>query len=128
MVAKGDWNVTVPYFNSKASEDEKLSWAFYVNHYPDLARSAADPKYNYELANGSMYTGLHPPPGAKPLGLFYPRTAGLGGCVNHNALIMMYPLDEDWTQIVNLTGDQSWNATGMRKYFQKLEQCTQNID
>ncbi|KAK4565735.1 hypothetical protein LTR86_003584 [Recurvomyces mirabilis] len=122
-VAKGDWNTTVPYFNAKASEDEKLSWAFYVDHYQDATRKAADPKYNYQLSNGSSYTGLHPPADAKPLGLLYPRTAALGGCVNHNALIMMYPLDDDWTQIANLTGDSSWNATGMRKYFERLENC-----
>jgi len=34
---------------------------------------------------------------------------------------MFYPPDDDWTAIANLTGDTSWNATGMRKYFQRLE-------
>lgn len=36
---------------------------------------------------------------------------------------MMYPLDDDWTRIVNLTGDTSWNATGMRSYYERLENC-----
>ncbi|KAK5119031.1 hypothetical protein LTR62_000242 [Meristemomyces frigidus] len=122
-VAKGDWNTTVPYFNAKASGDEKLSGAFYVDHYHDHARSAADPKYNYQLTNPSVYIGLQPFPDAKSLGLLYPRTATLGGCVNPNALIMMYTLDEDWTQIANFTADSSWNATGMRRYFQRLKNC-----
>ena len=94
-----------------------------VDHYPDLNRNARDYKYNYELSNGSLYHGLSPPADATPKGIFYPRTAALGGCVNHNALIMMYPLDDDWTEIANLTGDDSWNAPHMRSYFEKLEQC-----
>lgn len=63
------------------------------------------------------------PADAKPLGLLYPRTAALGGCANHNALIMMYPLDEDWNDIAKMTGDHTWNAVHMRKYFKRLERC-----
>jgi choline dehydrogenase len=29
-VAPQDWNITVPLFNSKASEDPRISWDFYV--------------------------------------------------------------------------------------------------
>ena len=94
-----------------------------VNHYADLSRGALDYKFNYELPNGSLYTGLSPPANAVPKGLLYPRSAAIGGCVNHNALILFYPLDDDWTAIVNLTGDSSWNATGMRRYFERLEDC-----
>lgn len=36
---------------------------------------------------------------------------------------MMYPLDDDWTQIVNITGDDTWNAVNMRRYFERLENC-----
>ena len=25
-----DWNITVPFFNAKASEDPRINWAFYV--------------------------------------------------------------------------------------------------
>lgn len=64
-----------------------------------------------------------PPAGATPLGHLYPRTAALGGCINHNALIMMYPLKEDWNAVANLTQDESWNAVNMRRYFERLEQC-----
>jgi len=92
-----------------------------VNHYSNLTQAVRDPKYIYQLSNGSYYTGLQPPTGATPKGTFYPRSATVGGCVAHNALIMFYPLDDDWTAIANLTGDSSWNATGMRKYFGRLE-------
>jgi choline dehydrogenase len=36
---------------------------------------------------------------------------------------MMYPVDSDWTKIAQSTGDAGWNATQMRSYWQKLENC-----
>jgi len=100
-----------------------LSFNVQVNHYSDLEQATRDPKYMYQLANGSYYTGLNPPTGAIPKGTFYPRSAAIGGCVNHNALIMYYPLDDDWTAIANLTGDASWLPANMLKYFERLEDC-----
>ena len=94
-----------------------------VNHYPLEEQNAVDPKYNYVLANGSLYTGSSPPANSTPKGFLYPRTAAVGGCVNHNALIMMYPFDDDWAQIKNITGDDTWNSAQMRTYFERLENC-----
>jgi len=54
---------------------------------------------------------------------FCSSTAAIGGCINHNALIMYFPLDDDWTAIANLTGDASWTPSNMLKYFGKLEDC-----
>lgn len=94
-----------------------------VNHYPLEEQNAVDSKYNYVLANGSLYTGNSPPANSTPKGFLYPRSAAVGGCVNHNALIMMYPFDDDWSQIKNITGDATWNSAQMRTYFQRLEDC-----
>jgi choline dehydrogenase len=57
------------------------------------------------------------------LGINYPRTAALGGCAEHNALITITPENADWEYMENLTGDSSWSKTNMRKYYQKLEKC-----
>jgi choline dehydrogenase len=92
-----------------------------VNHYSDLSQAVRDPKYMYQLPNGSYYTGLSPPVGAVPKGTFYPRSAAVGGCVSHNALIMYYPLANDFDVIANLTNDESWLAVNMRKYWERLE-------
>ncbi len=35
----------------------------------------------------------------------------------------MYPSDEDWNGIAKLTGDASWRADSMRRYFELLENC-----
>ncbi|KAH6696462.1 GMC oxidoreductase [Leptodontidium sp. MPI-SDFR-AT-0119] len=118
-----DWNITVPFFNALAAEDPRISWDFYVNHFPQQADNEKDPKYNYVLPDGTLYTGHSPPAGATPKGFLYPRSSAVGGCVNHNALIMMYPLAAEWSELVDITGDSSWNAAQMRKYFQKIEDC-----
>ncbi|HEY1431017.1 MAG TPA: GMC oxidoreductase, partial [Stellaceae bacterium] len=56
-------------------------------------------------------------------GVLYPRAGTLGGCTAHNAMILVYPHNADWDGIARLTGDQSWNAENMRRYFMLLENC-----
>jgi len=96
----------VPVFHGLATEDPGTSWEFFVRHYADLKQSQRDKKYV-----------------AARDGVFYPRAAALGGCTAHNAMITVYPHAEDWDSIAALTGDQSWAATSMRAYFERLEDC-----
>ena len=101
----------VPVFHSFASENEALSWNFFVRHYDDDAQQANDPKYLREWQG-------------RPVdGVFYPRAGTLGGCTAHNALITIYPHNADWDAIADLTGDASWRAANMRRYFVRLEDC-----
>ncbi|KAK2606323.1 hypothetical protein QQS21_003254 [Conoideocrella luteorostrata] len=119
---QGDnFNYTVPAFSALASEDDRLAWNFFVRHYEDDKRQAQDYKATYETSDGKEYTGLNPPPGSKIKGTLYPRANTLGGCTSHNALIAIYPHMSDFDDIANLTGDNSWSASNMRKYFQRLE-------
>jgi choline dehydrogenase-like flavoprotein len=94
----------VPAFHPLGSEHPAMSWEFFVRHYADDARQHRDPKL-------------------QPEGIFYPRAATLGGCTAHNAMILMAPHDEDWDEIAALTGDASWRASRMWRYFQRLENC-----
>ncbi|CBX91168.1 similar to glucose-methanol-choline oxidoreductase:GMC oxidoreductase [Plenodomus lingam JN3] len=114
-------NYTVPSFNARVSEDPNLAWNFFVRHYADEARQARDFKTTYTLPDGSEYTGLNPPEGAEMKGVLYPRTGTLGGCTSHNALIAVYPHQSDFDHVASITGDDSWAASNMRKYFEKLE-------
>jgi choline dehydrogenase len=105
------YDYDVPVFHAFASENAALRWDFFVRHYRDDKMQRRDPKYVAEL-NG------------KPVdGVLYPRAATLGGCTAHNAMILVYPHDADWDNIAALTGDSSWSAGNMRKYFQRLENC-----
>src|ERR1039457_4809178 len=101
----------VPCFHPFASENDAMRWDFFVRHYADTCRQKADPNYR------EMWGGKHVD------GVLYPRAGTLGGCTAHNAMFLIYPQDEDWNAIEALTGDPSWNASSMRKYFQRLEDC-----
>lgn len=101
----------VPCFHAFASENEALRWDFFVRHYRNQEQQEKDPKY------GKDYEG-------EPVdGVLYPRAGTLGGCTAHNAMIFVYPADEDWAAIEALTGDSGWNPKQMRRYFQQLENC-----
>ncbi len=38
-------------------------------------------------------------------------------------MIFVYPQNADWDDIARLTGDRSWSASSMRRYFERLENC-----
>lgn len=100
----------VPAFHTFASENESLSWRFFVRHYANSARQRADWKSRPDPATGED-------------SIFYPRTGALGGCTAHNAMILLAPHDSDWDEIARLTGDPSWRASKMRRYWRRLENC-----
>jgi len=101
----------VPVFHPFASENEAMSWDFFVRHYTNQELQTKDPKYVAD------YDG-------KPVnGILYPRAGTLGGCTAHNAQITVYPQNSDWNYIATLTGDGSWEADNMRKYFIRMENC-----
>jgi choline dehydrogenase-like flavoprotein len=101
----------VPVFHAFASENAAFTWDFFVRHYANDELQRKDPKYR-ETWNGTRVDGV-----------LYPRAGALGGCTAHNAMIMVYPHNSDWDEIARTTGDLSWNADNMRKYFEKLENC-----
>ena len=81
-----------------------MRWDFFVRHYADAERQRRDAKCG-------------------PEGIYYPRAGTLGGCTAHNALIFVAPHDSDWNEIAGLTGDRSWWAPEMRRYFRAIESC-----
>ncbi|KAI3391622.1 hypothetical protein diail_7023 [Diaporthe ilicicola] len=113
-------NISVPGYQAVVTQDPKLSWDIFVNHYHDQERAKRDPKYSYQTAPYQYHVGPNPPSGATPLGILYPRAATLGGCVTHNALIWITPHASDWNGIAQLTGDTSWSAANMNQYLDRV--------
>ena len=95
----------VPAFHPFASENKAMAWNFMVHDFGDDAERRRRPEND-------------PPPG-----VLYPRASTLGGCTAHNAMILMVPHDSDWNGIAELTGDPTWRAEAMRRYFQRIENC-----
>lgn len=55
---------TVPGYQAAVTQDKKIAWDVYVNHYQDQDRARRDPKY------------------VEGKGILYPRAGTLGGCVS----------------------------------------------
>ena len=102
----------VPVSHAFASENTAMKWDFFVRHYSSDERQKRDPKYRSTINDNQKVDGV-----------LYPRAGTLGGCTSHNAQITVYPHNEDWNYIAKLTGDPSWSATNMRKYFERMEKC-----
>ena len=101
----------VPAFHPFASENDAVSWHFFVRHYANDQQQRRDPAYR-ERWNGRAVKGV-----------LYPRASCLGGCTAHNALIFVAPDDADWDAIAGLTQDQSWRAANLAKYLARVENC-----
>lgn len=102
----GRWMYEVPIFHGLSTEYPECSWNYFVRHYTDEKLQARDTKYR-------------PQDG----GVWYPRAGTLGGCTAHNAMITVTPQACDWNRIATSTGDQSWQADNMNRYFTRLENC-----
>jgi choline dehydrogenase len=101
----------VPAFHAFASENDALSWHFFVRHHADPARGPLDPAWRRDWD------------GRRVDGVLYPRASCLGGCTAHNAMIFLAPPDDDWDAIAKLTGDPSFLGRNMARYLERLEDC-----
>ncbi|KAI0838464.1 GMC oxidoreductase [Hypoxylon sp. FL0890] len=108
---------------TEASNDPRTRWDFFVKHSDDPERELKYKHMTWRTTNGSFYVGLDPPEGAEQLGIYYPRAATLGGCAMHNAAVVHLPSDDNWNYIADITGDDSWRASEMRKIYEEIENC-----
>ena len=97
---------SVPFFTGATTEDSRIRWDYFVRHYANNDQQRRDTKYL----------------GDKD-GIWYPRVGSLGGCTIHTFMVDIYPSDSDWDHIADITGDNSWRANRMRRYYERLEQC-----
>jgi choline dehydrogenase len=102
---------SVPAFHAFASENPSFRWDFWVRHYASTEQQKRDWRYRQQWCGEDVD------------GVLYPRASGIGGCTGHNAMIIVRPNDADWNHIWQTTGDSSWRASNMQKYFHRLERC-----
>jgi choline dehydrogenase len=88
---------------SDPRKDIELGWSYWVNS----RAGAADRQKQHFYVPGK--------------GIYYPRGTSIGGSTAVNAMIALYPDNDDWDGIAALTGDRTWNSAAMRTYFERLE-------
>jgi len=93
----------IPLFFTAAAEDPDISWDYWAEDYKDPAKQALGRN-------------------RKEKGVLYNRGATLGGSSSHHALINMRPSTNDWDQIASITGDTSWSAANMDRYYGKVRE------
>lgn len=98
----------VPIFHGLSTEYSECQWDYFVRHYKDDGRQAKDSKAVKVDGQDTVW---------------YPRAGALGGCTTHNAMITVTPQNCDWDHIAQVTGDSTWNAENMNRYFTRLENC-----
>src|SRR5260370_13203441 len=94
---------SVPAFHAMASEDPLMSWNYFVRHYEEDDRQRRDVKFVPARD-----------------GVLYPRSATLGRCTPHNALITVYPHNPAWDEIAAASGDRTPERHAMRTEFEPL--------
>lgn len=74
----------VPTYHALSTEDPKMSWDYYIHHYPQ-DKMKKDTKMAWTPPQGGEpVVGPNPPvPGSKQKGILYPRSGTLGGCTAH---------------------------------------------
>mmetsp|Transcript_24739 Transcript_24739/g.52473 ORF Transcript_24739/g.52473 Transcript_24739/m.52473 type:complete len:649 (-) Transcript_24739:109-2055(-) len=53
--------------------------------------------------------------------VLYPRSSNVGGCAMHNAMQAVYPFQETFTNLAELTGDNEFAEDKMRQRFIEIE-------
>ncbi|RDJ00820.1 choline dehydrogenase [Rhizobium phaseoli] len=96
----------VPAFHAFASEHPGMAENHWARHYENQEMQERDWRYSSEKD-----------------GVLYPRVRGLGGCTAHHAMIIVRPNHCDWNHIFAITGDESWKASHMQAYFERIERC-----
>lgn len=101
-----------PLLHGKSVEDPEIAWDYRVRHYADPAMQKRDTKAVPDLEASDRRPAVNKP-----------RSAAVGGCTAHHAMITAYGCDDAWEAIRDLTGDDAWHPARMRMYFQRVENC-----
>jgi len=93
----------VPAMHALSTEDAAMAWWFFVRHQAEEGLDAEDSK-------------------ATPDGILYPRGSALGGSTAVNAMVTVLPSPSDWNRLAELTGDASFRATHMERYYDRVRE------
>ncbi len=99
----GSLKYEVPAMHALSTEDPAMAWWYFVKHHADPALDKADSKWTKD-------------------GILYPRGSALGGSTAVNAMVTVLPSRSDWDRIAELTGDSSWRASRMDRFYDRVRE------
>ncbi len=99
----GSTKYDVPAMHALATEDPAMSWWFFVSHHADASIDREDSKWTND-------------------GILYPRGSALGGSTAVNAMVTVLPSRSDWNRLATLTGDGSFRADAMDRYYDRVRE------
>lgn len=99
----GKLKYQVPAMHALATEEPGMAWWYFVKHHSDPLVDAADSKITAD-------------------GILYPRGSALGGSTAVNAMVTVLPSRSDWNRLAVVTGDSSWRADEMDRYYDRVRQ------
>lgn len=97
----------VPAMHALSTEDRDMAWWYFAKHHADDAVEASDSKSTSASAKE---------------GTLYPRGSALGGSTAVNALVTVLPSSSDWNRLAELTGDKTFRATSMARYYARVRE------
>lgn len=124
----GKIETEVPVLHGKSTEEEDIRWDYWINHYTEEDRQKRDPKYHPnedDLKDPERKAYYKADKNRR--GVLYPRCSAVGGCTVHNAMICIYPHNNDWDRIADALKDESWRGNRMRRYYERLERCQYGV-
>jgi choline dehydrogenase len=93
----------VPAMHALSTEDSAMAWWYFVKHHVDESVEASDSKITKD-------------------GVLYPRGSALGGSTAVNAMVTVLPSPSDWNRIAELTGDRTFRADAMDRYYDRVRE------
>ena len=97
-----DLYYTVPSLWPRTVSDPQIRWDYFVRHY----------------SNAALHGGQFVP---EKDGVLYPRSATIGGCTAHHAMVTITASPDDWTGLKNITGDATFAPDQMWKHWESVK-------
>lgn len=91
----------VPSLWPRTVSDPEIRWDYFVRHYTDAAE------------HGDQFV-------PEEDGVLYPRSATVGGCATHHAMVTINASPEDWTSLQEVTGDATFHPDRMWEKWEKV--------
>lgn len=91
----------IPALWPRTVSDPQVRWDYYIRHYSDASK------------HGEQFV-------PEQDGVLYPRSATIGGCTTHHAMVTINASPDDWRSLQDATGDRTFHPDRMWEHWQSV--------